>query len=161
MTLVNNFCCGCKKDPHREYKKNMNPRSISRKRAGPPIRGRGREPFECKEPCNKLGFFSAQDWAFDTAFRNLPESNTACRCPNAVRMDQPIILQGRSCQCLIRPPKNGCGQRPDGCGCNNKLPKTDKPTLTLRCCKIKEKRKKVQYLSPKDFRIIGKKCLCH
>ncbi len=58
MTLVNNFCCGCKKDPHREYKKNMNPRSISRKRAGPPIRGvEAVSHLSVKNHATNLAFF--------------------------------------------------------------------------------------------------------
>jgi len=144
--------CSTKKEKSKRKTKSKTKSKRTSTRPGP-IRGRERSSFKCMEPCNKLGFFATSDWAFDRIFRELPESNTTCRCPNAKRMDQPFIHQGRSCQCMIRP----SGQRPSSCGCNNVVTRKvhQQPKRA-----IKPRTKECPFLWPKDYQIYKKRCAC-
>lgn len=80
----------------------------------------------CHCLCNKRGFFTEIDMAFDNFMTlEVPNGNIACRCCCPGRIPKRPILQGRSCACLIRPRQYESNanlfRRSDRCGCNNHI----------------------------------------
>jgi hypothetical protein len=134
MTLVNNFCC-CNKKQKKPVK--YPPGCL--KKDGPPIQGEPYPEFACNG-CNKMGLFTRLDYDFGIKTSSMKDLDLPCRCKSK-RDKRPLLTQqGRSCQCLVRPALQvaKCGSgcvRPDGCGCNNKVPEEK---YRLCACSVKD-----------------------